>query len=239
MPRATAQTRRNGKTSDTQSDLYTRVTGQILADLAQGVRPWTRPWASAHPAGSVRRPLRHNLIPYSGINTVLLWARAMAQGYGAPIWMTFRQAIELGGCVRRGERATTIVYANRLSRTEAGEDGHDVERSIPFLKAYGVFNIEQIDGLPESFAPAPVDPLPQSARRDLLSGSGRRRRPCRRPGLVCAGSRSHPDAALRGVSIGRGLLRHPRSRMRPLDPSSVPAGSRPGSQGGRRRRLCP
>ncbi|OYW25857.1 MAG: antirestriction protein [Caulobacter sp. 12-67-6] len=164
MPRATAQTRRNGKTSDTQSDLYTRVTGQILADLAQGVRPWTRPWASAHPAGSVRRPLRHNLIPYSGINTVLLWARAMAQGYGAPIWMTFRQAIELGGCVRRGERATTIVYANRLSRTEAGEDGHDVERSIPFLKAYGVFNIEQIDGLPESFAPAPVDPLPQSAR---------------------------------------------------------------------------
>ena len=52
--------------------------------------------------------------------------------------MTFRQAIALGGCVRRGQKATTIVYANRLSRTEAGEDGQDVERSIPFLKAYGV-----------------------------------------------------------------------------------------------------
>jgi antirestriction protein ArdC len=162
MPRATAQTRRNGKMSD--SDLYTRVTHQILADLAQGVRPWIRPWASAHPAGSITRPLRHNQIPYSGINTVLLWTRAMAEGFGAPIWMTFRQALELGGCVRRGQTATTIVYANRLSRTQAGEDGQDVERSIPFLKAYAVFNIEQIDGLPEAFAPAPVAPLPQSAR---------------------------------------------------------------------------
>jgi len=162
MSRATAQTRRNAKTFD--SDLYTRVTHQILADLAQGVRPWTRPWASAHPAGSITRPLRHNRIPYSGINTVLLWARALEAGYGAPIWMTFRQALELGGCVRRGETATTIVYANRLSRTQADEDGQDIERSVPFLKAYAVFNIEQIDGLPQSFAPAPVDSLPQSAR---------------------------------------------------------------------------
>lgn len=162
MSRATAQTRRNGKTSD--SDLYTRVTHQILADLAQGVRPWTRPWASAHPAGSITRPLRHNLIPYSGINTLLLWARAIQAGYGAPIWMTFRQALALGGGVRRGEKATTIVYANRLTKSETGEDGQDEQRSIPFLKAYAVFNIEQIDGLPETFAPAPVAPLPQSAR---------------------------------------------------------------------------
>lgn len=161
MSRAKAQTRRD---PEHRPDLYDRVTTQIIADLQRGVRPWTRPWDSADPAQVVTRPLRHNLIPYSGINVLLLWARAMEAGYDRAIWMTFRQALELGACVRKGEKGATIVYANRISRTEQDDDGQDIERQVAFLKAYRVFNVAQIDGLPESFAPPPLQQLPESER---------------------------------------------------------------------------
>ncbi|WP_049758178.1 ArdC-like ssDNA-binding domain-containing protein [Phenylobacterium zucineum] len=124
----------------TRPDLYSRVTAQIIEDLQRGVRPWTKPWSAEHLAGRITRPLRHCGQPYSGINVVLLWADAVAKGFSAPIWMTFRQALELGAHVRKGERGSTVVYANRLRRTEIGDDGRDVEREIPFLKAYTVFN---------------------------------------------------------------------------------------------------
>jgi antirestriction protein ArdC len=132
-------------------DLYTRVTAQIVEDLQRGVRPWTKPWSAEHLAGRISRPLRHNLQPYSGINVVLLWCEATARGFSAPIWMTFRQALELGGHVRKGEHGSTVVYANRITRTETSEKGEDVEREIPFLKAYTVFNVDQVEGLPTPF----------------------------------------------------------------------------------------
>jgi antirestriction protein ArdC len=74
--------------------------------------------------------------------------------------MTFRQAHALGGQVRRGEHGATVVYANRIRRTEATTDG-EVERSIPFLKAYTVFNVEQIDGLPDALLSSQPPPAPE------------------------------------------------------------------------------
>lgn len=65
--------------------------------------------------------------------------------------MTFRQALALGGHVRKGEHGSTVVYANRITRSETDDSGEDVEREIPFLKAYTVFNVEQVDSLPASF----------------------------------------------------------------------------------------
>lgn len=132
-------------------DLYTRVTNAIIADLERGVRPWTRPWSAEHLAGRISRPLRHNGVPYSGINVILLWTESVTRGFAAPIWMTFRQALELGGHVRKGEHGASVVYANRITRTEAGDNGEDVERQIPFLKAYTVFNVDQVEGLPAHF----------------------------------------------------------------------------------------
>ena len=132
-------------------DLYSRVTQAIITDLENGVRPWTKPWSAEHLAGSISRPLRSTGEPYSGINVILLWAEATAHGYAAPIWITFRQALALGGHVRKGEHGATVVYANRISRTETGDNGEDVERSIPFLKAYTVFNVDQVEGLPAHF----------------------------------------------------------------------------------------
>lgn len=132
-------------------DLYSRVTNAIVAELENSVRPWIKPWSAEHLAGRISRPLRSTGEPYSGINVLLLWAEATARGYTAPIWITFRQALAFGGHVRKGEHGATVVYANRISRTEAGDDGQDIERQIPFLKAYPVFNVEQVEALPAHF----------------------------------------------------------------------------------------
>ena len=147
-------------------DLYSRVTNAIIADLENGVRPWTKPWSVEHLAGKISRPLRSTGEPYSGINVILLWAEAVARGYTAPIWITFRQALALGGHVRKGEHGSTVVYANRITRTESGDDGQDFERQIPFLKAYTVFNVDQVEGLPARFHAVPEPTLDTAQRID-------------------------------------------------------------------------
>jgi len=134
-----------------RQDIYARITNQIVSALEQGVKPWTQPWNAAHAAGPVSRPLRHNGQPYAGINVLTLWASAMERHYAAPVWMTFKQAIELGGHVRKGEKGSPVVYADKLVKTEDGDNGQDEERIIPFLKAYTVFNIDQIDDLPAHY----------------------------------------------------------------------------------------
>src|SRR6185437_7708682 len=106
-------------------DLYTRVTNSILADLEKGVRPWLRPWNAAHAAGPITRPLRAGGQPYKGINVLMLWTSAMTQHFTAPIWMTFKQAKELNGSVRKGARGSPVVYADRITRTETTDDGEE------------------------------------------------------------------------------------------------------------------
>jgi antirestriction protein ArdC len=132
-------------------DLYSRSTNSIVADLEAGVRPWTKPWSAEHLAGRITRPLRSTGEPYNGVNVILLWAESVSRGFAAPICITFQQALALGGHVRKGEHGATVVYANRTTRTEAGDDGQDIHRSIPFLKAYTVFNVDQVEGLPAHF----------------------------------------------------------------------------------------
>ena len=132
-------------------DVYSRITDKIIADLEQGVRPWLRPWSADHAAARITRPLRHNGIPYKGINVVMLWSAAMLKGYGAPIWLTFRQVQELGGHVRKGETGELVVYADRITRTETNEKGEETDREIPFLKGYTVFNAEQCEDLPPHY----------------------------------------------------------------------------------------
>ena len=145
-------------------DVYTRVTERIIADLEQGIRPWMKPWHAEHAAGKITRPLRHNGTPYRGMNILLLWGEAMAKGYIAPIWMTFKQALELGAFVRKGEHGSLVVFANTVTRTETNADGEDVEREIPFMKGYTVFNVEQIEGLPAIYYARPENPLPLAER---------------------------------------------------------------------------
>jgi antirestriction protein ArdC len=155
---------RNSAAPHARPDLYDTITSKIIASLEQGARPWIKPWSASHLAGHITRPLRHNLQPYSGVNVVLLWIEAVERGYSAPIWMTFRQALELGAHVRKGEKGSTVVYANRIKRTEHDDDGGEIERQIPFLKAYTVFNVEQIEGLPKPFHATAEPRLDPTAR---------------------------------------------------------------------------
>src|ERR1700741_3671562 len=138
--------------TEEKQDVYTRITNKIIASLEQGVRPWMKPWNAEHAAGRITRPVRHNGQPYTGINILSLWASASVQGFAAPIWMTYRQAVELGAQVRKGEKGSPVVYANSITRKNTDADsGDEIERDIHFLKGYTVFNVEQIDGLPAQY----------------------------------------------------------------------------------------
>jgi antirestriction protein ArdC len=140
-----------------KADIYQRITDQIVCELEKGVRPWLKPWNPEHVAGRITRPLRGNGIPYKGINVLMLWSAALEKGYAAPVWMTFKQASELKANVRKGEHGSLVVYADKIFRTEMDTaTGEEAERAIPFLKGYTVFNVEQIDGLPEHFYAKPA-----------------------------------------------------------------------------------
>jgi antirestriction protein ArdC len=150
-----------------KQDIYARITSQIVSHLEKGVRPWVRPWNAEHAGGRITRPLRHNGKPYSGINVLSLWASAMAQNFAAPIWMTFRQATELDAHIRKGEKGSLVVYADSITRKETDEKtGDEIDREIPFLKGYTVFNVEQIEGLPEVYYAKAVPTLDPVARID-------------------------------------------------------------------------
>ena len=132
-------------------DIYARITETIVADLENGVRPWMKPWSAGGLKGRITRPLRHTGEPYTGINVLLLWSESLARGFEAPLWMTYRQAGQIGAQVRKGETGATVVYASRFTKTETDSRGDEVERDIPFLKTYTVFNCDQIDGLPDHY----------------------------------------------------------------------------------------
>jgi antirestriction protein ArdC len=138
-----------------QSDIYARITNKIVSDLEQGQLTWRKPWNAEHLSGNVNRPLRWNDEPYTGINTLVLWATSAEKGYAHPHWMTFKQATDMKVNVRKGEKGAQVVYANKLTKEEEGQDGEVITRGIPFLKCYTVFNVAQIEGLPEAFYKLP------------------------------------------------------------------------------------
>jgi antirestriction protein ArdC len=139
-----------------RTSLYEDITNRIIAELKAGRLPWVQPWGSA----SVNAPLG---IPknaatgrnYSGINVLILWGAVVQHGYAVQNWLTYRQTLGLGGNVRKGERGTTVVYADRFipddERWRAHHDG-EAPRAIPFLKRFTVFNVAQCEGLPEDIA---------------------------------------------------------------------------------------
>jgi antirestriction protein ArdC len=162
-----------------KADVYTRITNTILTELEQGTRPWLKPWNAEHAAGRITRPLRANGIPYRGINVLMLWAEAESKGYTAPIWITFKQALDLGAHVRKGEHGSLVVYASKTTRTEVDTvTGNETERDIPFLKGYTVFNVEQVEGLPAQYhatAAKMLDPVQRIAQADaFIAATGAR-----------------------------------------------------------------
>lgn len=151
MSTTTTKASRKRSATTKREDVYARITNQVIAQLESGVRPWMKPWDAEHAAGRICRPLRHNGEVYNGINILMLWESAEAQGFACPLWLTFKQAKGLGGHVRKGEHGSPVVFASTFSKTEEDDSGESVDKQIPFLKQYTVFNAEQCEGLPDRF----------------------------------------------------------------------------------------
>jgi antirestriction protein ArdC len=151
--------------SDTsRTSLYDEITGKIIAELEAGRVPWVQPWGTAAAKAPLAMPKnaatgRH----YSGINVLILWGSVIEHGFPIQGWVTFRQALSLGGNVRKGERGTTVVYADRFvpndERKRAQETGEEAQ-AIPFLKRFTVFNLAQCERLGEDVAVAAPPPEP-------------------------------------------------------------------------------
>jgi antirestriction protein ArdC len=153
-----------------RADFYQRVTDKIIRDLEQGTRSWIQPWTTPTAHAAASRPLRHDGTPYRGVNVLILWGAAVECGYTSSKWMTYRQAQALGAQVRKGEHGTTVVYAKTIERAEdEPETGKETVERIPLLRAYTVFNTEQIDCLPTQPEVQPTDVIePASSRIDRV-----------------------------------------------------------------------
>jgi len=136
-----------------RQSLYAEVTARVIAELEQGRLPWVQPWERVgcdctmpHNAGTGRA--------YTGINILILWSAVVAGGYRSQRWLTYAQALAAGGAVRKGEKGTTVCYADRFTpqdeRARARDEQRDA-RTVAFLKRFTVFNIDQCEGLPGSY----------------------------------------------------------------------------------------
>ncbi len=191
--RKTATTRRAkpGATGASgQPSIYDEVTARIIGELEAGRVPWVQPWRTGADGAGAGVAMPRNARTgrtYSGINVLILWGAVIAHGWPSQGWLTFRQALDAGGAVRKGERGTMVVYADRFvpkadaaqpqgsAALPTGGEPSDAPRAIPFLKRFTVFNLAQIDGLPERYCPDPA-PLPEReivpVAEDVIAASG-------------------------------------------------------------------
>ncbi len=171
-------TARRARGGESSRDIYAEVTAKIIHELEEGRLPWVQPWGQT---GSVNPSLPRNALSgrnYSGVNVLILWGAVIDAGFSSQSWLTFRQALEAGGNVRKGERGTTVVYADRFipeaEKARARETGDDA-KAIPFLKRFTVFNVAQCEGLRPGLAADPA-PLPQRrivpVAEDVIAASG-------------------------------------------------------------------
>jgi antirestriction protein ArdC len=126
------------------------VMDKIIAEMDKGIVPWRRTWTAAVPQNAVSHKM------YRGINLFLL----SMSDYADPRWLSFKQAIELKGTIRKGEHSTPVVFWNLTTKIDA-ETGK--EKKVGFLKYYSVFNVEQCDDLK-------IKPLSEIANEDIRTG---------------------------------------------------------------------
>jgi len=202
MPKSSRRSarRKGGETKiQERANLYDEVTARIVAQLEAGRFPWVQPWGRA---GGTGPGLPRNALtgrPYSGVNILILWGAVIEQGFPSQSWLTFRQACEAGGCVRKGEHGQTVVYADRFipkdaekaglqgsaapldgneppeaEKERAARDGGDA-KAVPFLKRFTVFNVAQCEGLQPGLAADPA-PLPEReivpVAEEVIAASG-------------------------------------------------------------------
>lgn len=149
------------------SSIQETVTAQIVSQLEQGAAPWIKPWKADTTAD-------RNLVSgkaYRGINRLLLGMSSMATGYGSPTWATFQQWREKGASVRRGEKATHIVFFKPVSKETVSEGGETETAKYALLRGYCVFNAGQVDGFSEA---SPASTVTEFERHERAEETMRR-----------------------------------------------------------------
>ena len=124
------------------NDIYQTITNKIISELEAGTVPWVRPWSGE------ADPFPRNALsqrPYRGINTVVLGMEAHCRGYASNQWLTFKQAQQLGGHVRKGERASTIIYYQAKMMEKDDSETIADKRFVPLLELFSVFNVDQAE----------------------------------------------------------------------------------------------
>jgi antirestriction protein ArdC len=146
-------------------EIYSEVSDRIVAELEAGAAPWIKPWSATPGANTPCNAVTNR--PYSGCNVVLLWM-AQTAGYRTPRYLTFKQALELGGHVRKGERGTKVFFVKQLQVRDEGADDCSGARLVPMMRAYTVFNVDQCEKLPDSIITGkPMRVRNPDARDDL------------------------------------------------------------------------
>src|SRR5467141_1231781 len=128
-------------------DLYAETSARIVAELEAGAAPWVKPWSATPGANTPCNAVSNR--PYSGCNVVLLWM-AQAAGYRTPRFLTFKQALELGGNVRKGEHGTKVYFVKQLQVQDKEAGDNSSPRLVPMMREYTVFNVDQCENLPDS-----------------------------------------------------------------------------------------
>ncbi len=145
-------------------DLYAEVTARIVAELEASAAPWAEPWSRTAGENIPQNAVTGR--PYSGCNVILLWLGR--RDWPTPRFVTFKQAVEVGGNVRKGEHGTKIYFVKQLRITEG--DGDDAEtRLVPMLREYTVFNVAQCEKLPESISAGKPLRVRNADTRDALA----------------------------------------------------------------------
>lgn len=137
-------------------DVYTKITNDVIALMEEGQVAWRKPWKYA---GISRHQNFKSKSPYRGINAFITYATAMTKGFDSPYWLTYKQATELGGVVKKGSKSTSVVFytkvwfneAKRVVKQPKGVSDAEMEAKgcKKFLspKYYNVFNLDQIEGI--------------------------------------------------------------------------------------------
>src|SRR5207249_3033909 len=129
--------------------VYDIITERICAQLEKGVVAWHKPWKGGD-LGAPRNLMSGHA--YRGVNVFLL----SCAPYSSPHWLTYRQAIQRGGSVTKGEHGYPVVFWKWLERADTDEQGREASKRVPLLRYYTVFNVEQCTGIEAPAAPAVV-----------------------------------------------------------------------------------
>ena len=154
-----------------RANLYDEITDKIIAELEAGRVPWVQPWGTAAAKAPLAMPENASTNrQYSGVNILILWGAVIERRFTGQSWLTFRQALSLGGHVRKGERGTTVVYADRFvpsnEKRRAAETGEEVQ-AIPFLKRFTVHGASHRKHLRYPYGACQTHPPRSTVDRDL------------------------------------------------------------------------